>query len=154
MFAFKELVQSILDNDPDSSVIVWAMYEEELLQIKDYLDSLGEPCALYYGKTKKGETRDNIIDDFQAKKIRWFIGNAAAGGIGITLTRAETAIYYSCSYDNEHRMQSEDRNHRIGTEKPVTYWDLIGEDTIDEDIQVSLATKSHLADIVIDRKNA
>lgn len=152
MAAFKELVETILDNDPEPSVIVWAIYEEELLQVKAYLDSIGEPAALYYGATKKGETRENIIDDFQARKIRWFVGNAAAGGIGITLTAADTAIYYTCSYDNEHRMQSEDRNHRIGTVKPVTYWDLIAEDTLDEDIQLSLAAKSAIADVVIDRK--
>jgi SNF2 family DNA or RNA helicase len=49
-------------------------------------------------------------------------------------------------------MQSEDRCHRIGTVNNVVYWDLIGEDTIDEKIARSNAMKSHLADVVIDRK--
>lgn len=151
MSLFKEIVESILDNDADAQFIVWAIYEQELLQVKAYIDSLGITSALYYGATKK-DARDNIIDEFQAGKIQVFIGNASAGGIGITLTKAETAIYYSCSDDNELRLQSEDRNHRIGTTETVVYWDLIGEDTLDEKIALSNAMKTHLADVVIDRK--
>ena len=151
MALFKSIVEGLLDRDPDASFIVWAMFEQELIQIKAFLDSINVNSAMYYGATKK-DARDQIIDDFQAGTIKCFIGHAAAGGIGITLTKAETAIYYSCSDDNELRMQSEDRCHRIGTVNNVVYWDLIGEDTIDEKIARSNAMKSHLADVVIDRK--
>lgn len=151
MSLFKEIVQTTIDQDENAQVIVWAMFEEELKQIKAHLDEMGYTSAMYYGKTPKND-RDQIIDDFQGGKIRFFIGHAAAAGIGITLTAAETAIYYSCSYDNELRMQSEDRNHRIGTKNNVVYWDLVGEDTIDEDVQRSLKMKSKLASIVIDRQ--
>lgn len=68
----------------------------------------------------------------------WF-ATLAAAGIGITLTAADLAIYYSCNYDNELRKQSEDRNHRIGTKSSVLYVDFIGVDTIDEEIQRSQA---------------
>jgi len=152
MSAFKGLVESILGIDQDAQVIVWAIYEQELLDIKAHIDSLGLTSALYYGKTKPGETRETIIDEFQAGRIQFFIGHAAAAGIGITLTKAETGIYYTCGNDNEHRMQSEDRNHRIGTVNTVTYYDLIGIDTIDEDIHRSNMMKSKVADIVIDRR--
>lgn len=152
MSLFKEIVQVTIDQSPDAQVIVWAMFEEELKQIKEHLDEQGYTSAMYYGKTPK-DSRDQIIDDFQAGKIKFFIGHAAAAGIGITLTAAETAIYYSCSYDNELRMQSEDRNHRIGTKNSVVYWDLIGEDSIDEDVQKSLRSKSALAAMVIDRQS-
>jgi SNF2 family DNA or RNA helicase len=144
MDAFKEAIQDI-----DGQFIVWAMFEQELLQIKTALDEAGFRSALYYGATKT-EERERIIDDFQAGKLDVFIGHAAAAGIGITLTAAETALYYSCSYDNELRKQSEDRCHRIGTKNNVLYIDLIAEDTLDEEIQRSLSVKSALADYVID----
>lgn len=153
MGVFKSLVEGLLETDPDAQFIVWAIYEQELLQIKQFIDSLGITSELYYGATKPTE-RERIIDEFQGGKIQAFIGNASAGGIGITLTKAETTFYYSCSDDNELRLQSEDRNHRIGTIHNVVYWDLIGEDTLDEKIAMSNAMKTHLADVVIDRQPA
>jgi SNF2 family DNA or RNA helicase len=151
MALFKDTIDMILERDESAQIIVWAMFEQELLQIKAHLDSINVNSALYYGKTSKDE-RERIIDEFQGGQIQVFIGHAAAAGIGITLTAAETAIYYSCSYDNELRMQSEDRNHRIGTKNTVTYYDLVAEDTLDEDIARSLSVKSELAAIVIDGK--
>lgn len=149
MSTFIDLVETLEENDDQQQFIVWAMFDQELEQIMSVLNKMGIPCAKYAGDTPKA-SRDDIIDNFQAGKIRAFVGNAAAGGIGITLTAANTAIYYSCSYDNELRKQSEDRCHRIGTVKTVTYYDLIGEDTLDEDIMRSLSNKSRLSDIVID----
>lgn len=144
MDLFKEVIQ-----DVEGQFIVWAMFEQELLQIKKACDDAGLKSALYYGATK-AEERERIIDEFQRGEIDVFIGHAAAAGIGITLTAAETAVYYSCSYDNELRKQSEDRCHRIGTKNNVLYIDLIAADTLDEDIQRSLKVKTVLADFVID----
>jgi SNF2 family DNA or RNA helicase len=149
MREFKELVGDLLDDDPERQIIVWAVYEQEILQIQAALEGMGISCRTYYGDTKKGDREENI-DDFQSGKYRVFIGHAAAAGIGITLTAADTAIYYSVNFDNELRMQSEDRNHRIGTKTTVTYWDLVAEDTIDLAIQRSLEMKTQLARFVID----
>jgi SNF2 family DNA or RNA helicase len=146
MSVFKELIEGI-----EGQFIVWAMFEEEIKQIMDALSDAGISAAAYYGATPK-EEREQIIDDFQSGRLTVFVGHAAAAGIGITLTAAQTAIYYSCSFDNELRLQSEDRCHRIGTKGTVVYYDIIAEDTIDEDVVRSLAIKSHLADVVIDGK--
>jgi SNF2 family DNA or RNA helicase len=54
-------------------------------------------------------------------------------------------IYYSKGYDLEKRMQSEDRAHRIGQKKKVTYVDLIAEDTVDNKIVKSLRKKINIA---------
>ena len=59
------------------------------------------------------------------------MGTPQTGGYGITLTQANTVIYYSNGYDLEKRMQSEDRAHRIGQKKVVTYVDIIAEDTVE-----------------------
>ena len=73
----------------------------------------------------------------------------ATGGYGITLTAANTVIYYSNGYDLEKRLQSEDRAHRIGQHKPVTYVDILAEETVDEKIVKSLRKKINIASEVL-----
>ena len=80
--------------------------------------------------------------------IRYFIGQPQSGGIGLTLTAASYAIYYSNSFDLEIRLQSEDRCHRIGTKNNVTYIDIECRKTIDKKIITALRTKKSLADSV------
>ena len=58
-------------------------------------------------------------------------------------------IYYSNSYDLEIRLQSEDRAHRIGQTKAVTYIDLVSPDTIDEKVLDALRSKVSLAGKVL-----
>ena len=58
-------------------------------------------------------------------------------------------IYYSNSYDLEIRLQSEDRAHRIGQDRSVTYVDLVSPDTIDEVILRALRNKINLASTVL-----
>ena len=58
-------------------------------------------------------------------------------------------LYYSNGYDLEKRLHSEDRAHRIGQKKTVTYIDLIAEDTIDEKIVKALRDKINIASEVM-----
>ena len=109
-------------------------------------DSVGT----YYGDTHV-DVRQEVIERFQNPddKMRFFIGNPATGGYGITLTAANTVIYYSNSFDLEKRLQSEDRAHRIGQKKNVTYVDLIANNTIDEKIVKALRDKIDIATQVL-----
>jgi SNF2 family DNA or RNA helicase len=77
------------------------------------------------------------------------VGNTQTAGYGLTLTAASNVIYYSNNYDLEKRLQSEDRAHRIGQHKPVTYVDLIAEKTVDEKILKALKKKINIASIVM-----
>ena len=76
---------------------------------------------------------------------RFFVANPSTGGYGLTLTAATLVIYYSNSFDAEHRLQSEERAHRIGQTQKVTYVDLITEGTVDEKIVLSLKSKFRLS---------
>jgi len=58
-------------------------------------------------------------------------------------------VYYSNSFDLEKRLQSEDRAHRIGQTKNVTYIDLIAVGTIDEKIVKALRAKIDIATQVL-----
>jgi SNF2 family DNA or RNA helicase len=95
--------------------------------------------------------RQENIALFQEKNgpTRYFVGNAQTGGYGITLTAANTVIYYSNNYDLEKRLQSEDRAHRIGQTGSVTYIDLVAEKTIDERIIKSLKSKVNIANEIM-----
>lgn len=132
----------------EGSAIVWARYHEEIQQISDLADSLGMTFVQYYGDTPKAD-RIAAIDAFQAGEARLFIATEAAAR-GLTLTKAETAYYYSNSFKREIRVQSEDRCHRKGTVNPVVYIDLVAKDTIDEAIVTTLQNKTAVADFIME----
>jgi SNF2 family DNA or RNA helicase len=102
----------------------------------------------YQGATSKKE-REAAVDAFQAGEVRAFIGIAAAGGTGLTLTAATTAIYYSNTLKLVERLQSEDRCHRIGTTEHVVYIDLVAVETRDEDIAAALQHKEEVAAYIL-----
>ena len=91
------------------------------------------------------------MESFQDRQseLRFLVGHPKTGGYGLTLTAANTVIYYSNSYDLELRLQSEDRAHRIGQENKVTYIDLISPKTIDERIVNALRGKIKIADTIL-----
>ena len=146
----KELI-NILE-EVESKVIIWSHYTHDIRKISAELRKIyGEDSVVeYYGKTDS-EIRQESIDRFQDPRspVRFFVGNPQTGGYGITLTAASTVIYYSNGYDLEKRLQSEDRAHRIGQKKSVTYIDLIAEKTVDEKIVKALRKKINIASEVL-----
>ena len=77
------------------------------------------------------------------------MGTTHTGGYGITLTAGSTMIYFSNGYDLEKRQQSEARIDRIGQTKPMTYIDIIAEDTIDDRIVKALRNKVNIANTIL-----
>jgi len=105
-------------------------------------NKFGQGCAAaYYGDTSDDE-RNRIVRNFQeSNALRYFVGNPATAGYGLTLTEANLVVYYANDFNLETRIQSEDRAHRIGQKNNVTYIDLISEGTIDERIVKALRDK-------------
>ena len=147
---YKELID--VAEELQGKAIIWATYTHDIQQIAYALrDRFGpEAVATYYGETAQDE-RQEIVNTFQDKDspLRFFVGQPRTGGYGITLTAANTVIYFSNSYDLEIRLQSEDRAHRIGQEQKVTYIDLVSPKTIDEKILKALRGKIDLAGKVL-----
>ena len=103
----------------------------------------------HYGNTKEA-AREEAIKNFQGgDHPRFFVGNPQTGGYGLTLTASATVIYYSNSYNLEHRLQSEDRVHRIGQTRTVPYVDLVARNTVDEKILESLKKKVSISNEVL-----
>ena len=145
----KELM-NILE-ETEGKVIIWANYQRDVNQIiKNIVEKYGEESIVdYYGLTPQEDRQDNIRKFQNGPECRFIIGTPQTGGYGITLTQANTVVYYSNGYDLEKRLQSEDRAHRIGQKKNVTYIDLIAEDTIDEKIVEALRKKINIASEVM-----
>ena len=137
-----------ITDELQGKAIIWASFTHDIQQIARSLrDRFGpDSVALYYGETPQ-EDRQEIVHRFQDMNsdLRFFVGQPKTGGYGITLSAASTVIYYSNSYDLENRLQSEDRAHRIGQKKNVTYIDLVCPDTIDEKILEALKNKINLS---------
>tara|TARA_R110000782_G_scaffold131800_1_gene223676 strand:+ start:19 stop:915 length:897 start_codon:yes stop_codon:yes gene_type:complete len=139
-------------DEVQGKAIIWATYTHDIQGIMAALAERFGPdsVAAYYGATPQDE-RQEIVQRFQDKEnpLRFFVGQPRTGGYGITLTAANTTIYYSNSYDLEIRLQSEDRAHRIGQTGSVTYIDLVSPNTIDEKILKALRDKIDIAGQVL-----
>ena len=131
--------------------VIWSYYQKDVERIiQEIKKQFGEESVVdYYGLTPQNERQQNIEKFQNNPKCRFFVGTTQTGGYGITLTAASTMIYYSNGYDLEKRLQSEARIDRIGQTKPMTYIDLVAEDTIDNKVQKALRTKMNIASDVM-----
>ena len=131
----------------EGKAVIWAHYQYDVHElVKAISKEYGEESVVtYYGLTPQEERQDNIKRFQDDPKCRFLVGTPSTGGYGITLTAASTMIYYSNGYDLEKRQQSEARIDRIGQEKPMTYIDIICEDTVDERIVKALRKKINIA---------
>ena len=138
----------------EGKAIIWAHYRHDIdIIVKSIEDKYPGSVMTYYGDTTT-EDRQKAIKEIQnpESKVRFLVGTPQTGGYGITLTGASTMIYYSNGYDLEKRQQSEARIDRIGQKKPMTYIDILAEDTIDEKIVKALRKKVNIATEIMGEK--
>ena len=135
----------------EGKAVIWAHWQSDVKQItKALVDEFGPDCFVdYYGLTPQDERQKNIKRFQEDDKCRFFVGTPQTGGYGITLTAASNMVYYSNGYDLEKRQQSEARIDRIGQTKPMTYIDIICEDTVDDRIVKALRKKVNIASQVM-----
>ena len=133
--------------DTEGKFIIWANYVQNIKTIINKLkEKYGANSVVSIFGEVSTEDRQQAVSKFQNdNSCRFFVGNPSTGGYGLTLTSASYVVYFSNSYNLEVREQSEDRAHRIGQDKNVTYIDLIAENTIDEFIVSALDKKLKLS---------
>lgn len=128
--------------DVEGKALIFARFTQDIDQI---CESLGKDCVRYDGTVDDGarlKARRSFQDPDGA---RFFVGNPAACGLGLTLTAGATVIYYSNSFSYEDRIQSEDRAHRISQTRTVRYIDLAAKNTIDGKLISALRGKFDVA---------
>ena len=150
-------IEELIDllHEVHGKVVIWAHYRHDIETIvehikKEFNTGVDNCVMTYYGNTSV-EDRQKAIKEIQDpdSPVRFLVGTPQTGGYGITLTAASTMIYYSNGYDLEKRQQSEARIDRIGQTKPMTYVDIIAEDTVDERIVKALRKKINIASQVM-----
>lgn len=143
--AAMELVEDAIESG--QKVSIWCRFLWELFELDSLLHKAGIEAVTYFGD-KDAKQRQDAVDAIQTGTAKVFIGQVATAGIGITLTAISTCIYYDNSFSLEHRLQSEDRHHRIGQKRSVEYIDLVCRGTIDRKVLAALREKKNIADIV------
>ena len=141
-----KLLSELLEDIPHK-VIIWARFRLDIDNVMDAVRKLKRNAVCVDGRIT-GPARMAAVREFQDGDADVFVGNPAAAGEGITLTAARTTTYYSNSFNLGHRLQSEDRPHRIGQKHPVNYWDIVAANTVDERVAQALRKKVNIASII------
>ena len=136
-----------ITEEHDGKAIIWSRFRYDIIQITEMLNKkYGKGSAASYFGDTSDDDRATAVLNFQNPNhpLRFFVGNPATAGYGLTLTEANLVVYYANDFNLETRIQSEDRAHRIGQRNNVTYVDLISEGTLDEKIVESLRNKINI----------
>jgi SNF2 family DNA or RNA helicase len=145
---------SVLD-EVEGKAIIWCHWRHDIQNVVAAITKEYGPRSVvtYYGDTTS-EQRQKAIKEIQNpdSEVRFLIGTPQTGGYGITLTEANTMIYFSNGYDLEKRTQSEARIDRIGQTRSMTYVDIIAEKTVDEKIVKALRKKIDIASQIMGEK--
>lgn len=148
---FQETLAEILET-PGKKVVVFARFTAEVREICAH-------CAEVYGEgsyrlidgSVPASERGPAVEAFQKDPaVRIFVAQIQTAGLGITLTAADTAIYFSADYSYANYEQSKARIHRIGQRSNCTYIHLLVRDSVDEDVMAALSHKKNVADTVVD----
>lgn len=148
--AKKKLLADVLEDLPQSKagfapVVVFCRFTHDLDNIREIAEESGRAYGELSGRSRSGMTdAATMRDDVDVLGVQM-----QAGGVGIDLTRAAHAIYYSIGFSLGDYLQSRKRVHRPGQDRHVTYTHLIAQNTIDEIVYATLVKRAEVVDAVI-----
>ena len=139
-----ELAQNIIDQD--KKVIIFTNFTDTLRKIHEHF---GKQSVYLDGSCTKPQ-RQFAVDQFQEnEKIKVFVGNLKAAGVGITLTAGEACIMNDLSFVPSDHSQAEDRAYRYGQKNTVSVYYPIFENTIEGIIYDMLQNKKNIFETVM-----
>lgn len=146
-------LEDIVDDyviDSGKKLVIFARFRAELDLIQNLLDKKKLKYGVIYGDIKLSD-RGEIVKDFQEnEETKVFLAQIDTAGLGITLTAADTCVYYSVNFNYAAYSQSLARIHRIGQRNTCTYIHLTTKGTVDELIMKALHKKEDLAKTIVD----
>jgi SNF2 family DNA or RNA helicase len=106
-----EIVKEVVE-DGEGKLVIWTNY---LLNVEELVKRYEKFGARAFSGEVSTEDRDKTVKEFQTgESVKILVAVPAAGGVGITLTASQTAVYLDKTWNAEHFLQSVDRIHRIG----------------------------------------
>jgi SWI/SNF-related matrix-associated actin-dependent regulator 1 of chromatin subfamily A len=133
--------------DQGEKVIVFSCFEDPLERIAEHFRG---SSVLLTGATA-AEKRQSMVDHFQQdERIRVFVANIIAGGIGSNLTAATQVVFNDLDWVPANHWQAEDRAYRIGQTRTVNVTYMVAANTIDDFVQSVLERKGALVSAVVD----
>jgi SWI/SNF-related matrix-associated actin-dependent regulator 1 of chromatin subfamily A len=139
-----ELIDKFLEED--KKVIVFSNFTMPVDMLYEKYKKISVMLDGRMSTTKRQESIDKFQND---SKIKIFIANIIAGGIGINLTAAEGVIMNDLSFVPAHHAQSEDRAHRPNQKNNVVVYYPIFENTIEQIVYNILQSKKNVIDQVM-----
>lgn len=110
---------------------------------------LKERSVRYLMLTGNSKDRGALVDSFEAGEADVFLISLKAGGVGLTLTSADTVIHYDPWWNPAAQDQATDRAYRIGQTKPVVATNLFVQGSVEERMLALQARKRRLAQGVL-----
>lgn len=149
-FSKNPKIQAVIDLLEDSATptVIWVDFVADVKVLRSALDKHKIKYVSITGDLDI-EQRQKNAEAFQGGNIPVVICQLAVAQYGITLTAADSAIFFSQSWSVEMREQAEDRIHRIGQERKATYYDLVMKESVDVSIAEALKKKSDLAKAIV-----
>ncbi len=143
-----ELIEERLVDQPGRPLVVWAHHKVVVAALAEAVGQRWR-AEIVDGSVPE-QARSALVDRFQAGEIDVLVCSIQAAGVGVTLTRASEAIFVESDWTPALVAQAEDRIHRIGQTRSVTYTTLVAAGTLDEHIQTVLARKARTLDAMMD----
>lgn len=127
------LLDILEDSDDEQRVVVFAVHRGVIDICAKELEKAGHTFGLVTGEQTPDERQEHV-NEFQRGNLKAMLCTVAAGGTGITLTRADTAVFLQRSWSLVENRQAEDRVHRIGSEvhDSINIIDVVAKDTVEE----------------------
>ncbi len=144
--ALSDIIDSAMADD--KKLVIMARFVPEM----DAITELLEKQHIGYAEVRGGvKDRAEEVSRFQNDPdCRVFVGQIAAAGLGLTLTAADTMVFYSLDYSMANFTQAQARIHRIGAKDTCHYIYLIAKGTVDEKVMAALRGKVDLAKALVD----
>lgn len=155
------VLELMRDKEPHRKTHIWCNFVEDIEAVRRGLAAAGIDGVTYFGGTSTAD-RELAVKRFnEDPTCRYFLGTAAAGGIGLNLlgypphtenptTWCDHAISFSKGWKAPERVQSIARGFRMGVKHNFRVTDLICSNSIDEYIHSTVMGKLELSEKVSD----
>ena len=139
-----DVLRDIIEDAGTEPIVVFCRFHSDL-------DAVHAVCATLLVAAAELSGRRNELHAWQDGGARVLVVQVQAGGLGIDLTRARIAVYYSLGYSLAEYEQSRARLHRPGQTRPVEYLHLVASGTVDGLIYEALRARADVVASVVER---